>query len=203
MDNNFDIGKVYSEIINSSLAETINKHNKRAAIILELPTDNYCFANSASVRYLTENGYEGLYISFQRPYDNISCLFDKCSIDKKKVHIIDYASSCIEKNFEEIGKSISESLKDLKSKNKFILIDSLSTIALYKKESEISKFTEKLTDLIKKDNSDNLLILFNVAEDLVKKPYIKKITSHADEVINVLNQVEDYSRDVINPGNLT
>ena len=124
-------------------------------------------------------------------------------IDKKKVKIIDYASSSIENNFEEIGKSISESLKDLNSKNKFILIDSLSTIALYKKESEISKFADKLTDLIKNDKSDNLLILFNVAEDLVKKPYIKNITSNVDEVINVLNQLEDYTKDVINPEILT
>ena len=151
MDNNFDIGNVYSEIINTSLTETINKHDKRATVILELPTENYCLANSASVKFLTENDYEGLYISFQRPYDNISCFFDKCLIDKKKVKIIDYASNSIENNFEEIGKSIIESLKDLKSKNKFILIDSLSTIALYKKESEISKFADKLTDLVKDD----------------------------------------------------
>jgi len=195
----FDISKVCNDIIHSSLSETIDKYNKGATVLLELPAESYFIANSASVRFLTDNGFEGVYISFQRPYDNVRGLFDEYDIDHEKVIIVDCASDTGKENFDDINNIISDSLKKLKCKNKFILIDSLSTIALYKQESEIAELTKKLIGI----NDDNLLILFNVAEDLVKKPYIKDITSQADEVINVLNCVKKYSREIINSGILT
>ena len=44
-----------------------------------------------------------------------------------------------------------------------------------------------LIDIISLDDSKNVFILFNVAEDLTKQQYIKDISFHTDEVINVFH----------------
>lgn len=210
---NFNMNELCDEVINSSLAKTIEKYHNGAMVMLELPVENYVVANSSSVKFLTENGFEGIYVSFQRPFENIKCLFEEYGIDKDKVTVLDYASFFCENenadqknyvdissmDFKIIGEAIADSLKKIDCKNKFVLIDSLSTVALYKDGSEVEELAKNLIGI----NDDNLLILLNIAEDLVKKQYVKDITSYADEVINLLSCVEKYSRDVVGPHVLT
>jgi len=197
-NEDIDIISVCDEIINYSLAETIEKYNKGATVILESPVESYCFANSTSVKFLTEHGYKGVYVSFQRPYDNICNFFKKQYVDNNKVIILDCVNIS-SLDFDKICKKISISLKSIDCDKKFVLIDSLSTVALYKKGSEIEGLAKKLIGI----NDNNLLVLFNVADDLIKKQYVKNITSYADEVINVLNCVENYDKDVVDPRILT
>jgi len=219
--DNFEIvgfDKISNEVMNTFLAGTIEKHKQGAMVMVELPTEKYFLVNVASVRYFTDNGFEGIYVSFQRPYNNIHQLFEEHGINTDKLLIIDCATmnsgvkpaekkKCINISSaidtDTLGKMIFGALKDIKSSNKFIIIDSLTTLALYKSESEITKLSDILVDKIRANDFDNVVLLFNVAEDLSDKEFIKDITSHADEVINVLNSAEKYTREVIDPSVLT
>ena len=51
----FDESSFSDETINNSLAEAIYKHKKGAAILFELPVESYFFANTVSLKYLTNN----------------------------------------------------------------------------------------------------------------------------------------------------
>jgi archaellum biogenesis ATPase FlaH len=205
-DNYFDESRANNKIITNSLVDNISKYEHGGTFLLELPSDSYCFANSVSVKCLTKNGYDGVYVSFQRPFENICDLFDKCEINNDNVVIIDCASSneafvnISSFDADKLCKKIVDCLKSLKSEKKFIFIDSLTTIALYKKESEIKKLAKTLIEITNSKYFDNLLILFNVSEDLSSKRFVKDISSYADAVINVLKYDKKYSIDVLKPG---
>jgi KaiC/GvpD/RAD55 family RecA-like ATPase len=163
-----------------------------------------------------DNGYEGVYVSFQRPEKNVSSLFKQYGIDSENVVIVDCVTSNdeVEKksdfsnnyssmDLDALSQTISESLKGLKSEKKFILIDSLTTLALYKSSYDITRLSEMLIDIIRENTNENSVLLFNVAEDLRDKEFIKDIVLHTDEVINVLNSANQYSRNIVGSNYLT
>ena len=213
--NNFDNDS--NELVRHSLADTIKKHGQGATVLLELPIENYFMVNAASVKFLVDNGFEGVYVSFQRPFENITHWFKQKGIDTDKLLIIDCATVDSGEKYKErsgcvnvstsvdvdiFKQTILNSLKGLKSKNRFILIDSLTTFALYKSPSDITKLSEEIMDIIKHGDFENVVILFSVGEDLSREKYIQDITINVDEVIHVLNKSDQYSKpkEVANQG---
>ncbi len=172
--------------------------NGKSAIMMELPAERYFEEAMKSVKSLLASEFEGVYISFQRPFRNISSMFGQNGIDVNKLVVIDVAAALVEANQEkdprcvhispeididELVKAIYTSLKKLKSEKKFIFIDSLTTISLYKPLSETLRFSEFLMRTVKTEK--NLTLIFNVAKDLSQKRFIKDIALQVDEVVNV------------------
>ena len=56
------------EIIEKSLTEAIQKHEQGAVIMMELPRDAYFESNIFTIKLLIDSGFEGVYISFHRPF---------------------------------------------------------------------------------------------------------------------------------------
>lgn len=180
----------------SSLAGALKKHKEGAIVMMELPADTYFESNIASVKLLTSKGFGGIYISFQRPYMNIFSLLKQKGVNSNNLIFVDAATAvggvlqdtnpkCIHISptidIDELVRAIYTSLPKLKSKKKFVFIDSLTTIALYKPLSEILRFSEFLIRMVKKREVGN--VIFNVAKDLAQKKFIKDIAIHANEVI--------------------
>lgn len=88
-------------------------------------------------------------------------------------------------DIDELIRAIYTSIPKLRSGRKFIFIDSLTTITLYKPLSETMRFCEFLIRTIKRGEFGNVLVVFNVAKDLSQKNFIKDIALSVDEVINV------------------
>ena len=207
----FNENSFNNQELSNSLTETFCKHNCSATILLELPAESYFFASTISLKCLINNGYEGIYVSFQRPFKNINGLFEKYQIDTGKVSIIE-CTNCIDEkcsskingvnisklNIDRLGEIIVNSLKNISNEKKFIYIDSLTTIALYNKTSAIKKFAEILVEIINSKDFENTKIIFNVAEDLCQKKYVKEISSFADDVVNVNDCSKKYTRNIIN-----
>lgn len=183
----------------SSLAVALKRHKEGAIIMVELPADSYFESSSDSVKLLTSKGFGGIYISFQRPFKNIASLLKQKGTNLDKLIFIDAATSigsiggksqqsgprCIhispDIDVDELVRAIYTSLPKLKSKKKFVFLDSLTTIALYKPLSEILRFSEFLVRMVKKQEVES--VIFNVAKDLAQKKFIRDIGMHADEVI--------------------
>src|ERR1051326_4714274 len=121
-----------------NLEEAIKKHSEGAVIMMELPTDNYFGSNIDSIKLLTSKGFEGIYVSFQRPFSNIEPILSKQGIDTKKLFFIDVASAmngeeregnsrCIhisdEIEIDQLVRAIYLTLPKLKGKKKFVFID--------------------------------------------------------------------------------
>ena len=94
--------------------------------------------------FLTKSkDHECVYLSMNRPYDNLINLFKKNNIDPKKFFFVDTISKTIggktpiEKNvlyissphgLTEISIALSKALQSLKAKEKFLFFDSISTM---------------------------------------------------------------------------
>jgi len=179
-----------------SIQNALAKHGEGAVVMMEVPTDAYFDANVETLRYLTENGFEGIYISFQRPDSNVVEILGQKGIDLSKIVIIDAASSCAgapdsppcvpvskEMEIDELVRAIYTSLEKLHGRKKFIFIDSLTTIALYKPLSEIMRFSQFLIGTVKRREVQDVFVVFNVARDLRQKPFIRDVALHVDEVV--------------------
>ncbi len=180
-----------------STSSLLKKHQS-GVIILELPTELYFESNMKTLHGLLQNGYEGLYISFQRPFGNLAQLLPQKGISLKKLLILDVATAfaaeehqkharCVHlpPNFaiDDLSRAIYTSLEQIKIKKRFILIDSLTTITLYKPLSEVMRFFEFLQETVEKQQG--VLLILNVASELTQKKFIKDIAIAADEVIAV------------------
>jgi hypothetical protein len=184
----------------NKLRDIIKKHKGGAIIMMELPEETYLQANLASIKLLTRTGFEGIYISLSRPFKNIISFLKKNSVNTDKLLFIDLASvmyggvlendtRCIHvpksMNVDALVRAIYTSLSRLKSKKKFVFIDSLTTITLYIPLSETMRLSDFLIRTVKQHDIKNVSLIFNVARDLRQKRFIKDIAMQVDEVISV------------------
>ncbi|MBU0635943.1 hypothetical protein KKE06_02875 [Candidatus Micrarchaeota archaeon] len=177
----------------------ILKEPKNAVIMVELPTNSYFNTNANNIKTLLRNGFEGVYISSQRPFKNVFTLFKEKKIDLAKLFVVDAVSACegvpekhqrcisISKtlNVDEIVRAIYTALSKLKGKKTFIFIDSLTTMALYLPLSEVMRFCDFLTQTVNKQNGKRVVLVFNVAKELAQKKFIQDIALHVDEIVVV------------------
>ena len=169
-----------------------------SVVMMEHPADCYFSANLEMIKQLLDQGYKGVYISFQRPFSNVKQLLTDSNIDIDQLSFIDAASALsgetqITDNHlinineqiavDDLVRAVYTSLDHLNGEKKFIFIDSLTTITLYKPLSETMRFSEFLVSTVKKEK--NITLFFNVAKDLTQKRFIKDIAFRVDQVIGV------------------
>ncbi len=189
------------ELVGKSLSEAIEKHKHGAVIMMELSEEAYFRANLASIKFLTDNGFEGVYISFHRPFRNLSSLLANQGVDINRLLFIDVATAfgmetqdrdpkCVsissKIDIDELVRATYTSVPRLKGNKKFIFIDSLTTITLYKPLSETMRFSEFLLRTVRKNRAENITVILNVAKDLAQRKFIRDIALDVDEVISIL-----------------
>jgi hypothetical protein len=190
------IRRRYGETINQAI-----KENKDASVILlETPADNYLDVNLASVQTLLKTGYEGVYLSFQRPYNNIIKMLRQQKIDTDKILVIDEASAIAGDIFKEkssniqiprdienihITNTICSYLQKLKSNNRFVFVDSLTTLALYKSRSKAYSLPQCIINRMKKDKIDDVVLFINIAQDIIQDKYFDRLSFYSDEHIHL------------------
>ncbi|HEC89877.1 MAG TPA: hypothetical protein ENI44_04780, partial [Thermoplasmatales archaeon] len=165
------------ELSNIPFIEILRQYNNRAVIMIERSTEGYFEHNMETIRLLLENDFEGIYISFQRPFINVYTMFEQKNIDTSKLLFIDAAAAlsgeiqvdddrCIhiseDIEIDELVRAIYTSIPRFQSKKNFIFIDSLTTIALYKPLSETMRFSEFLVGLVRKEEKNQISLIFNV-----------------------------------------
>ena len=184
----------------NKLTNILKKHKDGAIIMMELPEETYLQSNIASIKLLIRTGFEGIYISLNRPFKNIISFLKKNSVNIDKLLFIDLASvmygealendpRCIyvpkSMNVDALVRAIYTSLSRLKSKKRFVFIDSLTTITLYIPLSETMRLSDFLMRTVRQHDIENVSLIFNVARDLRQKKFIKDIAMQVDEVISV------------------
>jgi len=187
-------------IADTSFPQLLQRYNNRAVIMIEQSAEGYFEKNIETIKLLLDNGFKGIYISFQRPFMNVYSMLKRYNIDTSRLLFIDAAAAlsgekqeederCIhiseEIDIDEIVRAIYTALPRLQSRKTFIFIDSLTTIALYKPLSETVRFSEFLVSLVRKEEQQQTSLIFNVAEDLAQKKFIQEVAFRVDEVIRV------------------
>jgi hypothetical protein len=185
---------------NRILNEKLKSHDEGSVIVIETPVENYLDANVSSVKSMIDNGYEGIYLSFQRPFKNISSLFEQNDINLGKLFVFDCASvfsesgqdcnpRCINLSssfkMEDIVKKVCSSIQHLTTDKRFIFVDSLSTLAIHESFSDTLRFSEFLINSVRRKESDKITFVFNVAIEHGEKRYIENINVYADDHIHL------------------
>ena len=186
--------------IDQTLVNVVNKHKHGIVVMTELPSENYFGYVGACMRKLVEEGYGGVYVSFQRPFDNINKLFEQFHVDLENLLFIDVASTFAqdeqvqhenvihisdELDINDLVRAIYLALPKIKTKQKFIYIDSLSTISLHKPLSETMRLSEFLirTTRDPENEDESIFLIFNISKDLSQKKFIQDIALRVDEVV--------------------
>ena len=152
------------------------------------------------MKYLLSDGYEGVFLSLQRPFRNLVSLFEKYGVDVGKLLVVDGASvfcgletardpRCVDLSpgvdFGGLVEAVVGSIPRLKSRKRFVFVDSLSTLALYEPSGEGSRFSDLLVDSVKKDDLKDVVFLFNVAEELAESDFVENLSVYADSYIHL------------------
>jgi len=190
------VHREYNRILN----ERLNDIDKEAVVVIESPVENYLQANVSSVKSMLDNGFEGVYLSFQRPFKNISCLFEEEGIELGRLFVIDFATAfsnsdqdlnprCVNArpgvSVEDMVNTICSSLENLSTDKRFVFVDSLSTLALHEDFSETMRFPECLINTIRRKNINDVTFVFNIAKDLARQRYMKNLEVYANEHIHL------------------
>lgn len=189
------------KLINQKLLNVLNKHSSGVVVMNELDTNSYFNNVLSCINKLVDSDYEGIFISFQRPFNNLLSLFKRFNIDVSKLLFIDVASSFASQEsvsadnlisissdveIDDLVHAIYSSLDRINSYKKFIFIDSISTLTLHKPLSETLRFSEFLIRTVNQSSSDSSIVslIINVSKDLVHKKFIKDIALRVDEVVS-------------------
>ena len=195
-----------------SMDEKLNKiiHKKDGGLfLLKLPSDNYCKCNAHSLKYLLENGYQGVYISFQRPFENVHSWLKYNDINTSKIKIIDgtkeknskESTDVLEcKDLRKFTDKINNALDKIKGDKKFLFIDSITTMTFCRSDNAADFVSLFLQETIRDGNYDDISFFVNVAEELEKKKLVKQIASHADGIFDFSYLKGKYSKKAIHTG---
>jgi len=182
------------------LNQFVKDHENGSFVLLESPFQSYFDYNVESIDYLLNEGFQGIYVSFQRPFNNVADNFNRKGIDLNKILIIDGATAfasekqkenprCVnissDMEIDELVNVINESLQKLEGCKKFVFVDSLSTIALYKSFPEALKLPKNLLETLKESSCENVTLFFNIAEELSKDFLVESMSSYSNEFIHL------------------
>jgi predicted glycosyltransferase involved in capsule biosynthesis len=192
--------KQIDKLVEKQLGNVIRRYDHGGAIIFEIFSENYFNANAAVLKGMVKSWGGGIFISSQRPFKNISMLLKQKGINIKEVFFVDIATALsnemLEKNKNciHISKSITVDeltsavytsfLSKLKSRKKFIVVDSLTTMVAY--NPLFIKMIKRLVDfLIGIARKNEALLIMCVSKEGSGEAFIKEISKKVDEVISL------------------
>lgn len=151
-------------------------------IILALTTaKDYNQANIDLIKYLIYSKNEpGVYLTFNKPYITMKQILDKENIDQRMIIFIDAitlpsggsatdSERCLYlndlRNLSDLAIVIDEAIDAIPFENKFLLLDSLSTLLLYNNTGSVAKFVHFLTGKLRSWNLDAVFLSLELESD--------------------------------------
>jgi len=158
---------------------------------------------------IKENKFSGIYVTVNRPFITLVNIMKKKGIDTNRIFFIDCITKMIpsprgisltsRRKFEkkencifipspsrltEIGLALSEALSGMRHpRNKFLYLDSLSTLSIYNDLSTIAKFVHFLTTRVRLFGVVGLIMCVEKKMD--------------DKLFNILSEVCDMTIEVV------
>ena len=175
--------------LKKKIADVLGGEKRTYVLMIEIPAEEYLTGSMLSMDKLLGGDYQGIYVSFQRPEANVREVLQSSGLDPSKVAIIDVATligdSEGEVDIDVLVGAIYDALSRITSKNRFIFIDSLATLALYRPLSEILRFSEFLIHAVRETDSGKHRLIINVPRDLSRKRFIRDVALKVDNVVTL------------------
>ena len=196
--------------MNKKLAKELKELDDDEIIVIVVNAKEYLGTNLDILKYLVEKeGHECVYITLNRPYENLVKLFKKNKINPEKFFFIDAISQTIgvhsgtsgaEDSAElrhkkesggvifissphgltEISIAIAKAMSSLESKKKFVFFDSISTLSIYNQAGTVTKFAHFLVGRTRAMQLKGVLISL---EKETEEHLINQMSQFVDKVI--------------------
>lgn len=173
-------------------------HEERDIVLVVTPAVKYSDVNLRILKYLVnERKLYGIYVTVNRPCENLTTLLGKHGVDITKLYFIDAISAiatdhmvntpqCIylenPQNLTELSITLTELVKRIPGEHNFLFMDSLSTLILYNGMGSVRKFAHFLATRMR---SLNLSGVFISLEEETDKQLIAHFTQVCDKVLEV------------------
>ncbi len=175
------------------ISESLEKGTE--VLLIVVPAERYVSTMVEILKYLSVD-FETIYVTLNRPYSSVKKLLENRGIDPGKILFIDCITRqiggeeiddgrCMYLNsldLSQIQVAIENAMNLLDSDKKFIYLDSLSTIALYKSAESLIRFIRYLTGTVRVKGFICTLFLVEKEMDDV---YYSQISLMVDDLIEI------------------
>jgi len=180
-------------MIKDKILDELKKISKtKGSYVFVSAPENYNDTRSFIARYLTsELNLHGVYVSLNKPTEQIVAEFSEKKVNVKNLHFIDSTGKNADKDKRRFHISNNQSLTELslvityltKTNNfDFLLFDSVSTLLMYNELSSVEKFVQFIINKMR--NVGLTMITFSVDEENSNK-LVSVISQFCDKVIKV------------------
>ena len=141
-------------------------------VILDTSAENYSDAVMGAVTFMLEKGQKGIYVTSSRPYRFISNEMKRISINTDNILFLDCISCMAGEHgdgnctyvenpasLEEISMHIGSLLGRIESDEKFLIMDSISTLLIYNSLNSVKEFSLFLINKLRLESVDGILVI--------------------------------------------
>ncbi len=183
--------------VGSILENKLKGLNDYIALAL-VNSKKYQKTNIEILRHLTQKeNIPGIYVTINKPYNVMVTILKTNKIDTDMIIFIDAITklgsekelkkteNCLfiesPKDLSDIGIAMSQAIDSIKSKEKFIFLDSLSTLLIYNHAGTVAKFMHFLTSKMRTWKVRGIIISLEKESD---KDIIAELSQFCDITLN-------------------
>jgi archaellum biogenesis ATPase FlaH len=158
--------------IKEKIKEEIEPMSNKFIVLLDTPAEKYCDAAMCSADFMVGKGRTGVYVSASRPYRFMLKEMQKRGINPDNLLFIDCISrmageqprgKCLyvenPSALGEISLHIASILDKIESNEKFLIMDSLSTLLIYNSANSIKDFLTFLINKLRLEGIDCIILV--------------------------------------------
>lgn len=182
--------------ITELLQDRFSRLDRGWVALLRIPVERTLEINIEAIKALQELGYQGVYVTLSKDYVELSKLFREAEINMSRLAFIDgvsqmYGIGAVDApnveyifgpiSLDGIVAAITDVIPVMKSKKKFVFLDSITTVLLYNSFDRTLKFSEFLTESLKRLEVAGVMV--SVSKGFANDNLIKALTKMSNEVI--------------------
>jgi archaellum biogenesis ATPase FlaH len=186
-------------LLEKKIKSVVKRRSNGGSILLELFSQTYFQANCSVLKHLADSNYYGIFISSQRPFQNLVTLLKNNSIPLKNLYFVDVAVALAKEEQKKYPNCIhvphdididaltsaiyTAFLSKLRTEKKFIFIDSLTTMLAYSPiyEKMLLRFSDFLLGIAAKNAGT--LVIMSVSRERSNDPILRALKEKVDEVV--------------------
>ena len=185
--------RIDSHFASTSLSESLDSL-ERPVVLAIIDPIRYQDAVIELLRYFMSKVPRGIYVSLNKPYAVLAKTFEKSGLPMDALFFVD-AITNVPAIQEEADHSCLGSSVDLSSlciatskavnrfaEDKFVFLDSLSTLLIYNESKAVAKFAHLLTEKMRRWNTSGSLL---TVEMNTEKDVVSQLAPFCDKVVRI------------------
>lgn len=178
------------------------------SFLFHVPAERYFDVNLELVKVLVmHHQYNGVYITFNKPYIQIKTLLQHHGISSANIWFIDvsaihskktpanqhqeYDPKCIHlqpaMGIQDLIQAINNVIRAIHGENKFLFLESLTTLSFYFPDNDIVEFAKFLSSVVD-DEKIEWVIMQSTPPSPKKLSFHQKVAPHVNRVISLGEQ---------------